>query len=96
MNTQEAVEKLHEIPLDGLRELMYDLHKDIYGVKGRHLLSCTKAELVSWHLHHYRWDEERQVWAWRVEPEDDEDDLECDFIPTPGSELWNKYVVGSV
>lgn len=36
-----------------LQALVYEMHKDVYGTKGRHYLTATREECISWITCHY-------------------------------------------
>jgi hypothetical protein len=62
MTKDEAVDSLVHSGQANLAETCYELHKDQYGVKGRHLMDKSVPELVSWILTHYEWNSEKSRW----------------------------------
>ena len=62
MCKDEAIDKLMCYGEQDLRELIFDSHKDQYGVSGYHLLDKSVPELVSWYITHYIWNENKQCW----------------------------------
>jgi hypothetical protein len=47
-----------------LYELCQEAHKDVEGVRGRHMAAYTVDELVSWWMSVYQWDDTVQAWVW--------------------------------
>jgi hypothetical protein len=91
MNAGEALAKLYTADRDGLYEMVYDAHKDQYGVKGRHMHDADKEQLINWWIQHYTWNEEGQYWDSRIpfddnfpaslwSDEDEEDDSENPYV----------------
>ena len=76
MTKDQVVDRLMHSDRDSLAESVYYSHKDFYGVKGHHMSSYTKEELVSWLLCHFDWNEEYQHWEKKV-PFYGEDDEGC-------------------
>lgn len=72
MNKDHAVDKLMHSDRNGLAETCCGMHKDQYGVKGRHMTNWTVAQLVSWIVSHYDWNEKGQYWQSNV-PFDNDD-----------------------
>jgi hypothetical protein len=68
----QIVDRMMHANVDDLRESCYFAHKDQYGIKGHHLLKYTVAQLVSWWISHYEWDEKGQLWT-TITPFDNED-----------------------
>ena len=62
LTKDQAIDKLVHMNQSNLAELVYYSHKDQYGIKGHHLLNYSVAELVSWWISHYDWDEKNQYW----------------------------------
>jgi hypothetical protein len=87
MNAGEALAKLYTADRDGLYEMVYDAHKDQYGIKGRHMHGYDKEQLINWWIQHYTWNEEGQYWNSRIpfdelwpEPEDEQDDSDNPYV----------------
>lgn len=57
-----AVDKLVHMSHQDLYELCYYAHKDQYGFKGHHLARHSRAELASWYISHYDFNEKTQKW----------------------------------
>ena len=57
-----AIDKLVHMSHQVLYELCYYAHKDQYGYKGLHMATYSRAELVSWYLTHYNFNEKTQQW----------------------------------
>jgi hypothetical protein len=66
INKDQAINKLMYAKIDDLRETCYYAHKDHYGMKGHHLLSASKGDLVSWWVSLYDFDENKQYWVPKV------------------------------
>jgi hypothetical protein len=62
----QAVDKLMHSDVDSFRETCYYAYKDQHGIKGHHLLNWPVAELVSWWITYYEWNEACQMWEFRV------------------------------
>jgi hypothetical protein len=62
MSADEAADRLMCMSHDDLREIVWDAYKDQYNVRPRHMSNYTHAELVSWYLSHYDWNEGEQFW----------------------------------
>jgi hypothetical protein len=57
--------------LDGLREWVYDSHKDIHGVKARWAMSWSAEECADWIVRHFvrEWSEAFNEYVWNLRPE---------------------------
>lgn len=75
----QAVDRMMHSNVDSLRETCYYAHKDHYGIKGHHMMNYTVAQLVSWWLSHYDWNEERQCWDTTFDDELDSRADESDY-----------------
>ena len=63
MKTSDQVaDILVHMSRDDLFQIVWDAYKDQYNVRPRHMYNYTVAELASWYLSHYRWDEAEQIW----------------------------------
>ena len=63
-NATEAESLLRGLSQRELYEMCQEAHKDVEGVRGRHMASYTVDELVSWWLSIYQWDMVDQAWTW--------------------------------
>ena len=57
-----AVDRLVHNSHQKMYELCFFAHKDQYGYKGHHMATRTRAELVSWYISHYDFNEKTQRW----------------------------------
>lgn len=62
MSADEAADRLMHLTRDDLMEVVWDSYKDQYNVRPRHMGHYTHAELASWYLSHYQWNEGGQFW----------------------------------
>jgi len=61
-NAADAIDTLRSMPHSTLCKLCVDSHLDIYNLPGYHMESRTIAELISWWLAVYQWDQLHQKW----------------------------------
>lgn len=58
-----AVDKLVHMSHQELYELCYYAFNHQYGYKSTHMARFSRAELVSWYISHYDYDENKQCWV---------------------------------
>ena len=63
LTKDEAVDRLVHRSHQDLYELCYYSHKDQYNYKGHHMANQSRAELASWYVSHYSFDEVWQCWT---------------------------------
>ena len=75
MTKQNVADVLMHTSRDVLYQIVYDAYKDQYNVHPCHMYNCTVAELASWYLSHYHWDEKNQCWESKIPFDNDDDSL---------------------
>ena len=63
MTKDQVIDKLVHKSHQELYELCFFAHKDQYSYKGHHMATYTRAELVSWYIAHYYFNEKTQRWV---------------------------------
>jgi hypothetical protein len=64
LTAAEAETNLRNMSQRELYETCQESHKDVYGVRGRHMVNYTVDQLVNRWLGVYEWDRAGQYWTW--------------------------------
>jgi hypothetical protein len=64
LTAAQAQARLRSLPQRDLYDLCQESHKDLTGVRGRHMVNYSVDQLVGWWLTNYQWDQQGQYWTW--------------------------------